>query len=769
MMISIQDRYFKIDTEHSTYLFKVNPLNVLEHIYYGKRIPKESSYEFMEEGQGFGYGVEMKTEGYSMRPEHASLETSIKGRGDNREVMVQLDCHGDLISNFLYEGYEILSSFEIPGLPSANHKEETLMIRLKDSVKNLELRLYYSTYPGTDVITRSASLHNLSDKGIVIRRILSSQIDFHEDEFVLKTLDGTWAKERTVHARTLQHGVTKIDSKCGFSSAYHNPFLMLEKPDCSLKYGDCYGFNLIYSGNHVEYLERNNLHGVRFLQGINDDSFAWNLSAGDAFFTPEATLCYSPCGENGLAHEYHRFIREHIVRGYWQYKDHPVLINDWEALHFTFNEEKLLALAKRGQELGCEAFVLDDGWFGNRNGDNSSLGDWFANKEKLPHGVGGLADKIHEMGMLFGLWYEPEMVSRDSNVYRAHPEFALTHPDYEVLEGRHQLILDLANPKVVDYLISVIGDSIAESKADFIKWDCNRVFSDYLSPATSNQGETPHRYILGLYRLLDAITKRFPKVLFESCAAGGNRVDLGMLCFMPSFWCSDNTEPHERMRIQEGTLMGYPQSTIGAHVSACPNHQTLRSSQIEDRFNVACIGAFGYELDPNELTTVDTLSMMEQIAWYKKNRHLLAYGDYYLLSSFYSENPQQYVIVSPDQKEAVYFLGNPLFELNAPQVVAKPVGLDPNAMYHFEERQQNFDFEYIDGKRIPSTKKVEGKNLEDELKALTPLKSEKQVCDLSGESLMNAGVRLYYEWGSGGNWKRLMLDFGTRLYKISMK
>ncbi len=768
-MISIQNGYFKIDTPHTTYLFKVDPLGILEHLYYGERIPNEESYSFLEEKEGYGYGVMMKNDAYSIYLDHASYECSFKGRGDNRELLIELDYRGDLESEFLYQGYEIVRDFAPKGLPSANHKEETLVISLFDKAKDLELRLYYSTYPDTDVITKSVSLHNHSAKEITIKRILSSQIDFAEDEFILKTFGGTWAKEAVMHKCSLPYGTIKNDSKGGHSSASHSPFVMLERPSCSLRHGECYGFNLIYSGNHVEYIERNSLHKTRFLNGINDDSFSWVLRGNDDFFAPEATLCFSAMGENGLSHEYHHFIRDHIVRGEWQYKGHPVLLNDWEALTFDFNEEKLLSLAKRGKELGCELFVLDDGWFGKRNSDNGSLGDWYPNKEKLPDGVGSLADKIHAMGMLFGLWYEPEMVSVDSDLYRAHPEFALKHKDYKPLESRNQLVLDLANPKVVDYLIEKVGDSIAASKADYIKWDCNRVISDYLSPATTNQGETLHRYALGLYRLLEAITKRFPHILFESCAAGGERIDLGMLCYMPSFWASDNTEPFEREKIQESLLMCYPQSTIGAHVSASPNHQTLRYSQIEDRFNVACLGAFGYELDPNELSDVDLKSVYHQIKWYKENRHLLAFGDYYKLSSVYDSDHAQYVIVSPNKEEAIYFLGNKALELYAPQVVAKLVGLDPSSYYEFEERKQYFDFSLAKGRRICDAHTIKGENLESELEAIKPLDNEQERVLLSGASLMKAGVRLSYEWGSGRLGKRLMLDYGTRIYKIKKK
>lgn len=769
-MISISKNYFKIDTPNTTYLFKFTPFGILQHLYYGKRIPNEESYSFLEENEGFGYGALLKKDEHLMFLDHTSQECSFKGRGDNRELFIELDREGDLENEFLFDRYEIRKDFKIPGLPSANHKEETLVIYLLDKSKELELSLYYSTYPDTDVITRSASLKNNSSKEVSIRRFLSCQLDFDEDDFILKTFEGTWAKERLLHARPLQDGITKIDSKCGFSSAYHNPFVVLEKPNATLERGDCYGFNLVYSGNHAEYFERNTVHKVRFLNGINDDSFNWVLQGFEEFYTPEATLCFSSNGENGLTHNYHRFIRDHIVRGKWQYKDHPILINDWEALHFDFNEEKLLSLAKRGKELGAELFVLDDGWFGTRNSDDGSLGDWYPNKEKLPNGVGSLADKVHAMGLLFGLWYEPEMISPRSELYKKHPGFALQNKNYEPLEARNQYVLDLTNPEVVDYLIKTIGDSIASSKCDFVKWDCNRNISDYLSSYSRHQGETPHRYILGLYRLLDAITTRFPDILFESCAAGGNRVDLGMLCYMPSFWCSDNTEPYERMKIQEGTLMCYPQSTLGAHVSASPNHQTLRSSQIEDRFNVACIGAFGYELDPNELSDVDTKSMYEEIKWYKKNRHLLAYGDYYKLSSIFDSQHSSFVIVSKDQKEAIYFIGNKEFELFGPEVVAKPIGLNPSFQYEFEERQQNFDF-VIDGRRKLNEARtlMNSENLEEDLKRIDCLKSEKQVVTLSGLSLMNAGVRLFYEWGCGRNGKRMMLDYGTRIYKIAKK
>lgn len=758
-MISVKNSYFKIDTENTTYLFKVNPLGFLEHIYYGKRISDQDDYSFLEERSGFGYGVTREKDGYLMFNEHASLETSSKGRGDNREVMVETEVDGDIVSEFLFEGYSVVRDFSIPGLPSANHKEETLALTLKDASKKLTLCLYYSTYPGTDVLTKSASLHNESKEKVTIRRLLSSQLDLDSDDFLLLSFDGAWAKERHIHTNPLGFGVTKIDSKCGYSSAYHNPFTVLKKKDTTLRSGDIYGFNLIYSGNHVTYFDRGNMHRVRVLTGINDDGFSWDLASNESFFTPEATLCYSSEGENGLTKNYHSFVRDHIVRGKWQYEDHPILLNDWEALHFDFDEEKLLSLAKKGKELGIELFVLDDGWFGRRDSDKGSLGDWFADCQKLPSGIRGLSDKIHEMGLLFGLWYEPEMVSPESELYRSHPEFVLRHPDYPTLLGRNQFVLDLSNPKVVDYLIDCIGKSFEEANLDYVKWDCNRVISDYLSSSCANQGETAHRYMLGLYRLLDALTKRFPDILFESCAAGGNRSDLGMLCYMPCFWCSDSTEPSERMLIQEGTLMCYPQSTIGAHVSASPNHQTLRLCQIEDCFNVACVGSFGYELDPTALSFVDTLSVRKQIEWYKKYRHLLSYGQYYELSSFRDSPNYQFVIVSKDEKEAVYFVGNGRFELNAPEVFAKPVGLNPSLTYRFEERRQNFDF-VIEERRKFNDAKEEGDFI---------LRSEKQTATLSGDALMNAGVRLYFEWGSGRGESRLMLDNGTRIYSISAK
>lgn len=766
-MITVENNYFKIDTPNTTYLFKVNPLGLLEHIYYGKYIPNEEDYSFLEEMPGFGYGIEKEDASYHFHPNHSSNEVSFRGRGDNRELILEIEKDDDPECEFFYKGYDIINDFSIPGLPNALNKEATLVIHLYDSKKKLEFNLYYSTYKGNDVITKSTSLKNNDNKPITIRRILSSQLDIAKDDFILKTLDGLWAKERYIHAREVGYGVTKIGAQCGFSSSEHNPFILLEEKGTTLNSGDCYGLNLIYSGNHVEYIERSNVHKVRLLNGINDSSFAWLLSENEEFYSPEATLCFSSKGENELTHQYHRFINENIVRGYWQNRDHPVLLNGWEALTFTFNEEKLLKIAKRAKDLGFELFVLDDGWFGKRNGEKSSLGDWFPNLEKLPEGIKGLSKKVHDLGLLFGLWYEPEMISKDSDLFRKHPEFVLRHPDYEPLTMRFQYMLDLANPTVVDYLIETLSKSFNEGNLDYVKWDCNRVLSDCYSTYSKLQGETAHRYMLGLYRLLDTLTKRFPKILFESCASGGRRSDLGMLAYMPSFWCSDDTEPYERMKIQEGTLLAYPQSTIGAHVSDSPNKQTLRSSEIEDRFNVAMIGAFGYELDVTELSDIDTLSLIEEIAWYKENRHLLAYGDYYLTSSIFFDNYQSFYIVNPNKEEAIYFLGKKLFEFNSETIFAKVANLDPKETYLFKERRQNFDF-YLERKRKLDNRKTEDfETFMANIKEIKPLTSEEQIVTLKGESLMNAGVRLYYEWGSGHLPKRIMTDFGTRVYKIT--
>lgn len=771
-MITANGGVFKLDTKRTTYLFRVLPTGALEHIYYGKKID-EKDFDFIEEKSLFGCGVKATGGSYANFPDCASFEMSSCGRGDFREPFVIIETDLGSAADFRYIGYQLLNDFTLPDLPCSNNKSETLCITLKDEAKKLTLHLYYSLTDGSDIIVKSASLTNDGDKKVVIRRLMSSEVDILDDGFYLDTLDGAWARERNIFTNPLSQGITKIDSKYGFSSAMHNPYCVLRAKDCTCFHGECYGFNLVYSGNHAEYFDKSIFGKVRVLQGINDSTFSWQLNAGDTFYTPEATVCYSAGGTNDLMHEYHHFISEHIVRGFWQKKERPILCNNWEATGVDFTEEDILRIAGRAKEVGAELFVLDDGWFGARTNCARGLGDWTVNTNKLPHGLKGLTDKLDKMGLSFGIWVEPEMVNPDSDLYRAHPDWAVQNPDYTPLLSRDQLVLDLCNDKVCDYIIEAMSAVFSSANIAYVKWDCNRNITEWYSPMLKGrQGEFHHRYMLGFYKVIGTLTKRFPKILFESCSAGGNRVDMGILCYAPQYWASDNTDSFDRAKIQEGTLTCYPQSTMGAHVSASPNKQTLRQSTIENRFNTACIGAFGYELDLSELSANDTKAVIEQIKWYKKYRKTLQFGRYYRLKSVFSDRYASWIVVSEDKTQAIINITNKVQEIYAPQVILKAAGLDENARYEIKTRTQYFPFD----KNHPLTKPYFAESVGDKCAAeaaknATPRKSEEQCYILSGKTLMDCGIRLNTEWMGGQDVEnaRIMYDFGSRLYSIEKK
>ena len=774
-MITVKNNVFRLDTPNTTYIFHVTPTKHLQHVYYGARVGEIDDVSFLVEKQGSGQGtsiaIETKKDG-KFFPDNTSFECSSVGRGDYRENIVTVAGDDDsTVCEFLFDSYELVENWSLPLLPQSRGKDTTLAVHMVDSARKIKLTLYYSTHADDDVIVKSVAVTNEGDGEVRLLRVMSNQLDLCEDDFTLDTLDGAWARERYVDSQKLKTGVTKIDSKRGVSSNTHNPYVVLKKNDCSLHHGEAYGFNLIYSGNHAEIFDKTPLHKVRVLNGINDSGFCWHLGAGETFYSPEATLCYSDKGTVELAQRYHKFINNHVVPQQWAYKERPILVNNWEATYFNFTESKLIDIAKKAKGLGIELFVLDDGWFGNRTNDTKGLGDWTVNKTRLPKGLKGLADKINKLGLQFGIWVEPEMVNPNSDLYRTHPDWAIKHPDYEPLLCRNQLVLDLCNPDVCDYLIDAMSKVFGSANISYVKWDFNRPLTDAYSPTLGNrQGEFYHRFVLGFYRVLSTLTSKFPHVLFEGCASGGNRFDLGALAYFPQIWCSDNTDSFDRVRIHEGTLTGYPQSCIGSHVSASPNHQTLRLSTVDNRFNTACIGAFGYELDLSALNKADTEAIKKQIAWYKKYRKTLQFGTYYQLKSVFCDKHASWVIVADDKSQAVANLTDTIAETIPAQQTLKVPGLDPAAKYKFETRKQTFSLKAFGGlinMLAPIHVKDDSKLLEMVANNF-PLSSEQQCYTLTGEVLAKCGVRLNQEWSSTGydGNTRVMFDFGSRLYSI---
>ncbi len=684
-----QDGIFALHTRSTTYQMQVDDLGYLRHLYYGRRVE-----------QGLGHlGCQAH---YSFSPSpHArhmngaySLDTMPQeytgcNIGDYRiGTMIVSDTNGAYGADFRYVRHEILpGKYEVEGMPSAfaaDGEAETLKIILADEAAGLELTLYYGVFEERDVITRAASVRNVGEQTIMLDKAASVCMDFPYGDWDLIHFHGRHAMERQMERIPLSNDIHTISSKRGASSHHHNPFVILADRSATEENGDCCGMMLVYSGSFKTEIEKDQTGCVRIVMGIHDELFRWPLSAGESFQMPEVLLSFTHEGLGKLSSNYHRFIRSNICRSRWSNRRRPVLLNNWEGTYFNFNKEKILEIARQACDLGVEMLVLDDGWYGARNDELHGLGDWFVNEEKLPGGFGPLIEEINNMGMKFGLWVEPEMVNEDSDLYRAHPDWALTLPNRPPVLGRHQLVLDMSRPDVVDYIYERLATLLSENRIDYIKWDMNRnmtdVYSRLLPP--QRQGEVYHRYILGVYDLLERLTTRFPDVLFEGCAGGGGRYDAGMLAYFPQIWCSDDTDAIERLRIQYGTTFGYPVSSIGAHVSACPNHQTGRSVPLDTRAVVAMEGTFGYELDPTHLTEEEREMIRAQIARFKRYNDLIEQGDLYRLTNPIQNNwYTAWQFVSEDKSRTLMnvVVTHPMG--NSPLIRLRFCGLDPDMEY----------------------------------------------------------------------------------------
>ncbi len=690
-MIRQLKNVFVLETKHTTYCFQALKSGQLEHLYYGPRIRIEeaSDVRSLAEKQPFAPGnaniYDKKYPNFSL--ESIRMEMSSTGKGDLREPFIEVvHSDGSVTSDFRYKCAETkLEKAMLETLPSAyeeNCQVQELVVVLEDAQYHLTLELHYSVFEDRDVIVRSSKFINSGDTTVQLTRLMSTQLDLEETGFVFSTFNGAWAREMYRYDTVVSMG-KKINASCaGTSSNRANPFVMLSKSETTEDRGICYGLNLIYSGNHYEVVEADSHGKTRVVTGINPQFFRFVVGPGEFFESPEAVMTVSEDGFNGMSQRMHDFVRECIVRGEWKHKVRPVLLNSWEASYFNINESRLLKLAKAGKEVGIELFVMDDGWFGTRNDDTQSLGDWYVNEKKLPGGIKGLCDKVNALGLDFGIWVEPEMVNVQSELYKKHPDWVLEIPGNPHSEGRNQRILDLGNPEVVDYLIEKMTEVFASANISYVKWDMNRIFSDYYSlylPA-DRQGEVAHRYMMGLYRLMDTLTKRFPKILFEGCASGGNRFDLGILCYFPQIWASDDTDAIYRAKGQTGYSYGYPMSVVTAHVSACPNHQTLRMTPLATRFNVAAFGLLGYEYNLCELKKEELEQIRTQISTYKKWRETLQFGSFYRGRS---GNLYEWTCVSPDKSKAIGVVLQVLVEPNTMFTQYFPKGLDRDKKYHF--------------------------------------------------------------------------------------
>lgn len=687
---------FHLQNDKISYIIKVLGTGDLGHLYFGKRLNHRENFSNML--QIFEHQVPYTPEqidgvsGFAL--DTLKQEFPAFGTGDYREpAYVILQENGSRVTDYKFSKYEIFNRKpSLKGLPQTylenDDEAKTLQITLKDKHLNSEIILSYTIYKNYPIITRNSNIINNGSSPLTLERFLSFNMDIPQKNYELMHLSGAWARERHVVTTPINQNRISIDSKRGASSSNNNPFIALKEIGADEFKGEYIGVNLVYSGNFLAQVEKDHYDNIRINMGINPFNFSWILEKDETFEAPEVVMCYSDSGLNTLSQNYHKFYQNNLIRGEWKHKARPILINNWEATYFDFDEDKIVQIAIKAKELGVELFVLDDGWFGTRNGDTSGLGDWWSNLSKLPSGVEGLSKKIDEMGMKFGLWFEPEMINPDTDLYRQHPEWALSIPNRKPTLSRNQLTLDLGRAEVRDYLYEKLSKILRESKISYIKWDMNRNMTDVWSGVLEGkrQGETAHRYILGVYDLMERLTTEFPHILFESCAGGGNRFDAGMLYYMPQIWTSDDTDAVERLKIQYGTSIIYPISSMGAHVSAVPNHQTGRITSIDTRANVAFFGAFGYELDLNHITDDEANSVKRQIEFFKENRELLQFGTFHRIESPFENGFQNvsWIMVNKDQSEAIlgvyriHSIPNPSFDK------AFAAGLNPDFKYKIE-------------------------------------------------------------------------------------
>ncbi len=734
-------KQFHLYNSKISYVLGVLRDGTIGHFYYGSRIHED---EVVEEVRP--KGCRPLCCGPSFDEEYSKETTLFEypsfGSGDFRSPSIEvLQENGAYLTDLRYVGHRVIQGKQgIPGLPSAYVQDDwqarTLEIDCVDEVAGLAVTLSYTIWEEYPTICRHATMKNIGEGVLRLNETMSVCLDLPDQNYTWLQFEGAWARERYPRERDLSSGITQIESVRGHSSANYNPFVILKRPRTDEERGEAIGVHLAYSGNFIARSQADPYGGLRFTMGIHPRWFSWELQKGESFETPEAILTYTKTGLNDLSQNIARFLNNQMVKSPYQNKPRPILLNNWEATEMDFTEEKILNIARKGKEAGVELFVLDDGWFGKRNNDYAGLGDWFANIEKLPEGLGGLSRKINDLGLQFGFWIEAEMVNEDSDLYRAHPDWVLAVPGRDRSLGRHQMVLDYSKQEVVDNIYNQLADVISNANIAYIKWDMNRSITECFSQGApaSKEGMTYHKYILGVYSLYERLTKAFPEILFESCASGGGRFDAGILQYAPQAWCSDDTDGHERVKIQFGTSYGYPVVSMGAHVSASPNQQTGRKMSIGARANIACFGTFGYELDLNEISEEDFREVTRQIAFMKEYRGVFQYGDLYRLQTPFDHNTAAWMVVSKDKKTAILATYKSLKTPNTGNEWIPLQGLDPDLVYTVTRVEQN-----------------SGAN---------PGENARKSY---GDHLMSIGIPTI---GNGEEWFRSDEDFSSRMYVL---
>ncbi|RKD76177.1 alpha-galactosidase [Sinobaca qinghaiensis] len=689
---------FHLQSKQVSYIFRVLQNGQLGHLYYGKKLTHREDYSHLHRIEARSNTAAVYEGNLDFSLETIRQEFPSYGTTDFREPAFQVEQpDGSRITQFEFMDYAISAGKpKLEGLPAVYTEKDkeasTLIIRLHDDRLNMDIHLSYTIFEKTGVITRSSSFTNRGSDTVKLSKGMSLSVDMPDYDYEMVHLSGAWARERHVKTRQLEEGIQQIGSTRGISSAQHNPFFALKRPHTTEHTGEVFGFSLVYSGNFKAQVEVDHFGTSRAMIGLNDFDFSWQLQEGETFQTPEAVMVYSSSGMNGLSHAFHDLFSKRLVRGKWRDKERPVLINNWEGTYFNFTEDKIVEMAEQAKECGIELFVLDDGWFGKRDDDTTSLGDWSADERKLPNGVKGLADKVKAAGMDFGLWFEPEMISKESELYKAHPDWLLQAEGRRSSHGRNQFVLDFSRKEVVDHMYNQIADVLKGAPISYIKWDMNRPLTEIMSSGypAERQQEIAHRYVLGVYDLYERLTSDFPDVLFESCASGGCRFDPGMLYYAPQTWTSDNTDAIERLKIQYGTSFLYPIKTMGAHVSDVPNHQVHRITSLETRARVSFFGNFGYELD---ITKEKDLSVLkDQVSFYKKHRTVLQEGRFYRLESPFEGdgNVTSWMVVDEHQQQAVAARYQVLEKPNSglPRFYFK--GLLEDVLYQVEGSDESF-------------------------------------------------------------------------------
>ncbi len=689
ILVDEEKRIFTLHTEHTTYQMKADRYGVLLHLYYGARVPGSMEYLVVQRDRGFSGNIYDAGEDRSYSLDTLPQEYPGSGTGDFRSsALVMRNADGSECCDLRYAGYEISrGKYALQGLPAvyaSGEEAETLKITLEDAVTKVRVQLLYGVLAAEDMITRSAIITNCGSGQVVVEKAASACLDFINGDYDLISFHGRHMMERNFQRTEILHANQVIGSRRGASSSQYNPAVILAEKNATEDSGGCYGMVFVYSGNFQCEAEKDQVGNTRALMGLADAHFHYPLKEGESLTVPETILTYSGQGFGELSRRYHRCIREHIFRGKYQKQSKPILLNSWEAFYMEFTGDKIYQLAKESADLGIDMLVMDDGWFGNRFDDNRALGDWVVNEEKLGCTLGELITRINGLGVKFGIWIEPEMVNEDSDLYRAHPDWVLQIPGRKPVRSRNQLVLDFSRKEVRDYIFDQICAVLDQGNVEYVKWDMNRSLVDLYS-MEHPQGKITYEYVLGVYEFAERLLKRYPEILLEGCSGGGGRFDAGMLYYSTQIWCSDNTDPIDRLRIQYGTSFFYPVSAMGSHVSAVPNHQTGRITPLHTRGVVAMSGTFGYELNPAAMSEEEREAVRKQVREYRKYEHLIRTGDYYRLTDPFADAYAAWAFVAEDGSEAL--LNVVLQETHANKAVGyiKLKGLKSEALYREDE------------------------------------------------------------------------------------